>query len=96
MLSLACLQLLPLLTSLASVTYAIDLAELLPNLELSTGASIYLRGSKEYTRLTKRWSAWRAPDFAAVVEAATTEDVAKTVNQLYGLKLPSSIMKCAD
>ena len=53
--------------------------ELLPELELSPSANVYLRGDNGYTRLVKRWQAWRSPDFAAVVEVACADDVAKTV-----------------
>jgi hypothetical protein len=53
--------------------------ELLPKLELSPTANVYLRGENGYTRLVKRWQIWRSPDFAAVVEVATSEDVKKTV-----------------
>lgn len=68
-----------LLCAALSAVASTDVEELLPKLELSPGAKVYLRGEEGHTRLTKRWQAWRAPDFAAVVEVAIAEDVAKIV-----------------
>jgi hypothetical protein len=64
--------------SLRAVALAV-VEELLPELELSPTANVYLRGEIGHTRLIERWQTWRAPDFAAVVEVATAEDVARTV-----------------
>jgi len=70
--------------SLGTVAVA-TVEELLPELELSPPANVYLRGENGYTRLAKRWQVWRSPDFAAVVEVATAEDVAKMVCHLQPL-----------
>ena len=55
----------------------------LPNalsaLHLSPNAHIHLRDTPGYTDLAKRWSYWAAPDIAAIIEVATTLDVAETI-----------------
>lgn len=57
----------------------VDLSKTIDGLKLSAGAKVYLRGEEGYVQRTKRWQYWKAPDFGAVVEVATAEDVSQTV-----------------
>lgn len=66
--------------SIASVhAKEIDVSKVIKDLNLSPGARVYLRDEEGYVQRTKRWQYWKAPDFAAVVEVATPEDVSETV-----------------
>tara|TARA_R110002003_G_scaffold96_10_gene7481 strand:+ start:23133 stop:24065 length:933 start_codon:yes stop_codon:yes gene_type:complete len=57
----------------------IDLADVLSGLKLSSDVKVHLRGEQGYIDLTKRWTQWKAPDYAAVVEVASEKAVADTV-----------------
>ncbi|OAL54416.1 FAD-binding domain-containing protein [Pyrenochaeta sp. DS3sAY3a] len=57
----------------------VDVSKVIEGLKLSAGAKVHLRGEEGYVQRTKRWQYWKAPDFAAVVEVATAEDVSETI-----------------
>ena len=46
---------------------------------LSSGASIYLPGTPEFSNKTTRWIDSLSPDIGAVVAVATEEDIQQTV-----------------
>lgn len=48
--------------------------------KLSPNATIYFEGSQEFGVLTERWQLYAPPNFIAVVDVQTAEDVQKTVS----------------
>lgn len=66
-----------LFSNLASCT--IDFTPYLSSLALSPHARIHFRNQPRYLDLIKRWSYLDAPDYAAVVEVATPQDVAQVI-----------------
>ncbi|KAJ8128842.1 hypothetical protein O1611_g4791 [Lasiodiplodia mahajangana] len=55
---------------------------------LSPQATVALRDSPDYAKLTERWREWHAPTIAAVVEVATEEDVQQTVRFAVKFNIP--------
>lgn len=60
--------------------------------QLSTGAQIYLPGSNQFTKATTRWSAFKAPSFAAVVEVANQNDVQETVLHVQAVRCIAALI----
>jgi hypothetical protein len=57
-----------------------SVADSIHKLKLSPNAQILVGGTEGYANLTKRWQYWNAPDVDAIVQVATSGDVAETVS----------------
>lgn len=55
---------------------------------LSDGANVFCSGSQEFDNSTTRWSTLEAPNFRAVVEVATEQDVIEAVKYANEQELP--------
>ncbi|KAF3769586.1 FAD-binding domain-containing protein [Cryphonectria parasitica EP155] len=56
--------------------------------QLSNGSSIWFPGSEEFSTATSRWNIYGEPNISVVVEVATAEDVAATVQYANSIDMP--------